>query len=84
KANLSNKKVEVLTDYNSGISSYDIKGNLVAFSKIMVENPSELYSSDLSLKQHQRISNFNHDWLSERILSMPEKRTFKNEKGMTV
>ena len=84
KANLSNKKVEVLTDYNSGISSYDIKGNLVAFSKIMVENPSELYTSDLSLKQHQRISNFNHDWLSERILSMPEKRTFKNEKGMTV
>ncbi len=84
KANLSNKKVEVLTDYNSGISSYDIKGNLVAFSKIMVENPSELYSSDLSLKQHQRISNFNQDWLSERILSMPEKRTFKNEKGMTI
>ncbi len=84
KANLSNKKVEVLTDYKSGISSYDIKGNLVAFSKIMVENPSELYTSDLSLKNHQRISNFNHDWVSERILSMPEKRTFKNEKDMTV
>jgi dipeptidyl aminopeptidase/acylaminoacyl peptidase len=84
KANLSNKKVEVLTDYNSGVSSFDVRGNLVAFSKIMVENPSELYTSDLSVKNHQRVSNFNQDWVSERILSMPENRTFKNEKGMTV
>lgn len=84
RANISTKKVEQLSDFNSGITDYDIAGNKLVFSKTEVINPSELYLSDASGKNVTQLSHFNTDWLSSKKLSIPEKRTFKNNKGETV
>lgn len=84
RADLKTKKVEALSDNTAGISSYDLRDNKLVFVKTEVVNPFELYASDASCKNALRISSFNADWLSGKKLSLPEKRTFTNEKGLTV
>jgi dipeptidyl aminopeptidase/acylaminoacyl peptidase len=82
--NVKTKQVEQLTDYNSGISSFDIVNNKLVYVKTEVANPFELYLADASAKNAQRISSFNYDWVQTKQLSYPEKKTFTNDKGMTV
>ncbi|HJV20660.1 MAG TPA: S9 family peptidase [Sediminibacterium sp.] len=81
---ISTKKAEQLTASDAGISSFDISGNQMVYVKTEVINPFELYSSDASGKNATRISNFNQEWLSKKKLSLPVKKTFVNEKGLTV
>jgi len=82
--NRKTKKVEKLTDFNSGVSGYALNDNKLLFSKTEVENPSELYLADAAAKSQQLISSFNTKWLKNKQLSFPEKHTFTNDKGMTV
>ena len=84
RVDIKTKKVEPLTDINSGISSYDLKDNKMVFVKTEVANPFELYAADASCKNAQRISSFNSEWLKNKKLSFPEKKTFQNEKGQTI
>jgi dipeptidyl aminopeptidase/acylaminoacyl peptidase len=84
RANVSTRKVEPLTDVNSGIGGFDLKGNRLVFIKTEVADPFEVYSSDASGKNANRISSFNTGWLAGKKLSFPEKKTFVNEKGQTV
>jgi dipeptidyl aminopeptidase/acylaminoacyl peptidase len=81
---LSTKAVEQLTDINSGISSFDLHHTQLVYVKTAVANPFELYSSNESGKNEVRISQFNSNWLANKKLSLPEKRSFVNEKGLTV
>jgi dipeptidyl aminopeptidase/acylaminoacyl peptidase len=81
---LSTKAVEQLTDINSGISSFDLHHTQLVYVKTAVANPFELYSSNESGKNEVRISQFNSNWLANKKLSIPEKRSFVNEKGLTV
>lgn len=83
RIDIKTKKVEQLTDYNSGISSFDLVGNKLVFVKTEVANPYEVYLSDATAKNAQPISHFN-DWVQSKQLSFPEKKTFTNSKGMTV
>lgn len=84
RADVATKQVEQLTDYNSGVGSFDIAGNNLLFSKTEVANPSELYKADADGKNSSRISSFNSDWLVSKNISFPDKRTFKNNKGETI
>lgn len=84
RVNRANRKVEQLGDFNSGIGDYDLSGDKLAFSKTEVVNPSELYISDIAGKNVSQISHLNTDWLASKKLSIPEKRTFKNNIGQTV
>jgi dipeptidyl aminopeptidase/acylaminoacyl peptidase len=84
RANLATKQVEQLSDYNSGVASFDLAGNKLVFSKIEVADPSELYLADAALKNPVRISSFNTDWLAQKKISFPDKRTFVNNKGETI
>ena len=76
--------IEQLTDYNSGIGSFDIAGNKMLFVKTEVANPFEVYVADAIGKNQKRISNYNSDWVNNKNLSIPEKHSFKNEKGMEI
>lgn len=76
-------KVEQLSDFDSGVTDFDVIANKVVYSKTEVINPSELYQADVLMKNAVKLSVHN-DWVSKKALSMPEKRTFKNEKGQTV
>lgn len=83
RVNVDTKNVEELSDYNNGILSFDVTGNKIVFAKTQVTDPSELFIADASMKNIKQVSNFN-DWVKGRKLSMPEKKTFVNEKGMTI
>ena len=78
------KKTEQLTDFNSGVGSFDIRKNKLVYVKTEVLNPSELYVADATAKNEKRISSFNHDWVKDKKLSLPEKKTFTNSIGQTV
>jgi len=84
RANVSTKKVEQLTDYNSGINSFDIVNDKMIFVKTEVADPFEVYLADASAKNQKRISSYNTDWIAAKKLSIPEKHMFKNEKGMEI
>ena len=84
KLDVNTKKIEQLTDYNSGITQFDPGVNRLVYAKTEVANPSELYTADMNAKNAKRISELNTGWLQSRKLSFPEKQTFINEKGMTV
>ncbi|WP_207511393.1 S9 family peptidase [Longitalea luteola] len=84
QVNIKTKQVEQLTDYNAGISSFDVANNKLVYVKTEVANPFELYLADANARNARRISDFNHHWVQNRTLSFPEKKTFTNDKGMTV
>ncbi len=84
RADVNTKKVEQLTDYKSGISNFGLSGNKLVFVKTEVASPFELYLADVSVKNPARISSFNTGWVASKKLSIPEKHSFKNEKGMEV
>ncbi len=81
---IKTKKIEALSGVNAGISSYDLKNNKLVFVKTEVANPYELYMADALCKDPVRISSFHTGWLADKKLSFPEKKTFVNEKGLTV
>ncbi len=77
------RQVEQLTDFTSGITSFDIKSGQMVLSKTEVTNPSEMYRTDATAKAQTRLTTHN-DWVAQRALSFPEKRTYKNSIGQTV
>jgi dipeptidyl aminopeptidase/acylaminoacyl peptidase len=85
------KQVTQLSDFDSGITAFDLAGDQVVFAKTAVANPSELYMAAFAGATTQKpltatavkVSNHN-DWVAEKALSFPEKRTYKNSKGQTV
>lgn len=78
------KKVEQLTDFNSGVGSFDVHKNKLLYVKTEVANPNELYMADAAAKNAKRISSFNYDWVKDKKLSLPEKKIFTNSLGQTV
>lgn len=83
KVTVATKKVEQLTSYNEGIPSFALVGNTMVYAKTKVTNPSELYVSDVTFKTEKQVTDFN-GWVKRKKLSIPEKKTFVNEKGLTV
>lgn len=84
RVNMSTKKIEQLSDYNSGIVSFDVSGNKLVFVKTEVADPFDVYLADANAKNEKRISDFNYSWVQTKNLSFPEKKTYTNSKGMTV
>jgi dipeptidyl aminopeptidase/acylaminoacyl peptidase len=83
RADIKTKQVEALTDVSFGANGFDLRNNKIVFVKTEVANPFELYTCDAAGKNAVRISNFN-DWIKTKKLSFPEKKSFVNEKGLTV
>lgn len=83
-ADITTAKVAELTERESGITGFDMKRDQLVFTKTEIANPSELYKADPLAKQAVRLSNFNEAWVAKKQLSFPEKKSFVNEKGLTV
>ena len=84
RADVKTKQTEQLTEFNSGITSFDIVNNKLVFAKTEPANPYELYLADASAKNARRISSFNYDWVQKKQLSLPEKKMFTNGKGQVI
>ncbi len=83
RAEVKTKQVETLTDINFGANGFDLRDNKIVFVKTEVADPFELYTCDAAGKNATRISNFN-DWIKTKKLSFPEKKSFVNDKGLTI
>lgn len=83
RVDMATKKVETLSGYDGGITSFALAGNKIVFSKTHVANPSELYIADAYLKNERQLSGFNN-WVKTKKLSFPEKKSFNNNKGIPV
>ncbi len=77
------RQVEQLTDFNNGITSFAVAGGQLVLSKTEVVNPSELYLANAMAKAQTKLTTHN-DWVAQRALSFPEKRTYKNSLGQSV
>ncbi|MFL9482148.1 S9 family peptidase [Chitinophagaceae bacterium LWZ2-11] len=84
RLDMATKKIETLTDFNTGVNAYAFKNNNLVFAKNDITNPSELFAADLTAKNTKQLSNFNTAWVQKKLISLPEKHTFTNDKGMTV
>ena len=84
RLDIQSKKVERLSDYDSGISSFDMSKDRIVFSKTEVKNPSELYVADLTMKNPIKLSFHNDNFVKNKAISFPEKRTYTNSKGQII
>ncbi len=84
KADISTQKLTALTDVNSGINSFAVTNNKLVYSKNNVNNPSEVFVSDVMAANAKQVSDFNSGWVQTKYLSQPEKHTFTNSHGMVV
>lgn len=80
---LKTKKITPLTSTAVGITSYDFANSVLAYSKTQISNPSELFIATAEAKKENQVSHFN-DWVLTKQLSIPEKKEFTNDFGMTV
>ena len=83
RVNVATKKIEQLSGYDAGVTSYALVKDRIIFSQTEVGNPSELYVADLSMKNAARLSSYN-DWVKTRKIVFPERKSFVNTKGLTI
>ena len=83
KIDVLSKKIEQLTDFESGITGFDISADKIVYAKTEVANPNELYVADLQIKKPVKLTTVN-DWVKNKALSFPEKRIYTNSKGQKV
>lgn len=80
---LADKSLTALSSEDEGVNAFDIAGNNILYTKTTTLNPSEVYVSDISLKNEKTITKLN-DWVNFRKISLPEEHSFTNSQGMKV
>ncbi len=58
KMDIKTARATQLTEFNSGITGFDLAGGVLAYIKTEVADPYEVYRADANAKQEQRISSF--------------------------
>ena len=84
KLDVKSKQVKQLTDFNSGVLSFDLISDKLVYVKTEVVNPNELYLADANVINSKKLTSFNEGWLKQKHISLPEKHTFTNTVGQTV
>ena len=84
RLDVKTKQIKQLTDFNSGILSFDIVNDKFVYVKTEVANPNELYIADANVANAKRVTNFNDGWVKQKQISIPEKHEFTNSIGQTV
>lgn len=85
RADVNTRKVEQITEgFDTGFSGYDISGNQMVAIGTNIRSPFELYGFNVDGKNPKALSNFNTSWTANKQLSIPEKHSFVNNKGMTI
>lgn len=83
KLDVQTKKIEQLTDFDSGIMGFDVATDKIIYAKTEVINPNELFVADLQMKNAQKLTSVN-DWVKNKVLSFPEKHILTNSKGQKI
>jgi dipeptidyl aminopeptidase/acylaminoacyl peptidase len=83
RVTIATKKVDALSGFDAGVTSFDVAANKIVFTRTQPSNPSAVYIADIQMKNEKQVGDFNA-WVKTKKLSLPEKKTFVNEKGLTI
>jgi len=84
KVNITNGKIEPVITGPVGVTDYDISTQNFVYALTKIENPSEIYTADLTNKNARQISKFNEDWLSGKKISKPTAHQIKTDDGFII
>src|SRR4030095_1325826 len=84
RLDVKTKQIKQITDFNSGVLSFDIVNDKFVYVKTEVANPNELYIADANVTNEKRVTNFNDGWIQQKKISMPERHSFTNSIGQAV
>ncbi len=80
---MRSKQLTRLTEFDEGITGFDIKGNQLVFAKTNITTPSDLYVANAEAKNEKPLTQLNA-WVNQKQLSKPEKFNFRNDLGQMV
>lgn len=75
---------ERLTSHETGIRDYAVSRNALLFVQTDFMNPFEIYRARTDASRAERISDHNHSWISERVVSEPVKYSYTTDDGFEV
>ncbi|NBO56034.1 MAG: S9 family peptidase, partial [Actinobacteria bacterium] len=84
RLDLATRKTTTLTSPDAGISQLEVLPKQLVYVQTNIENPFELYRSELNGEKAQALSELNTNWLSTKKISRPEKHIFYNELNQPV
>ncbi|HET9747597.1 MAG TPA: S9 family peptidase [Chitinophagaceae bacterium] len=84
KLDVKSKQIKQLTDFSSGVLSFDVINDKLIYVKTEVINPNELYLADANVINSNKLTSFNDGWLKQKQISLPEKHTFTNTLGQPI
>lgn len=84
KANVNSGKIDAVISGPVGVTSFAIKGQKLVYALTKIENPSEIYTADLSNRNSQQVTKFNEGWLAGKKLSKPTAHQLKTADGFVV
>ncbi|WP_291789018.1 S9 family peptidase [Cecembia sp.] len=84
KANINKSKIEPVISGPVGVTGFDTKGQKLVYALTKVENPSEIYSADLSNSNPKQITKFNESWLAGKKISKPVAHQMITEDGYSI
>jgi dipeptidyl aminopeptidase/acylaminoacyl peptidase len=65
-------RLETLIGYPFGVRDFAIGKDKIVYALTKVENPWEVYVSDLNGRNERQLTRLNEDWLAERIVQIPK------------
>jgi dipeptidyl aminopeptidase/acylaminoacyl peptidase len=77
-------KPERLTGFDTGVEAFDLVHDRLVYVLTKAANPSELYTSDLGVKEPHILTTHNSEWLRDKQVSLPEHRVITRPDGVKV
>lgn len=79
RLDINTNKIVPLTNSETGISQLEVLPKQLVYVQTDINSPFELYRSDASGEQAQRLTELNTEWIRQKRISVPEKHVFYND-----
>ena len=84
RLDINTQKIVPLTNNDAGISQLEVLPKHLVYVRTDIHSPFELYRSDASGEQAQRLTELNTAWIASKKISLPEKHIFYNELNQAI
>ncbi|KEO72525.1 S9 family peptidase [Anditalea andensis] len=79
RTQVSNLKTQPLIEGPVGVRDFDIQASKIVYALTTIENPSEIYTSDIMGRNARQLTTYNESWISERLISKPTAHQISND-----
>jgi dipeptidyl aminopeptidase/acylaminoacyl peptidase len=84
RLDIQTQKIVPVTKNDAGISQLEVLPKQLIYVQTHIENPFELYRSELNGEKAIRLTELNTGWITPKKISRPEKHIFYNELNQPV